>query len=51
VFKKIAMRRYSSVEIKGLIVECRENGMSIRQIAGRVNILVSTLIDMQTYGF
>jgi hypothetical protein len=47
LFKKIAMPGYSSVETRGFIVECRENGMSIREIAERVYMAVSSLINMQ----
>jgi hypothetical protein len=46
LFKKIAMPGYSSVETRGF-VESRENGMSIREIAERVYMAVSSLINMQ----
>jgi hypothetical protein len=49
VFKKIAMPRYFSVESRGFIVGCRENGIPIRQIVERVNMAVSALINMQIY--
>jgi transposase len=45
------MPGYSSVETGGFIVGCRENGMSIREIAERVNMAVSSLINMQMYRF
>jgi transposase len=45
------MPGYSSVETRGFIVGCRENGMSIREIAERVNMAVSSLINMQMYRF
>jgi hypothetical protein len=49
VFKKIAMPRYFSVESRGFIVGCRENGIPIRQIVERVNMAVSALINMPIY--